>query len=468
MRGAVLSLAHARALQPPQQVLCRCPASLFACYVEHFDQPRQPWQKPERFKYHDSLLEWANVGLHELIQRQCAMQGPSQYASDAQVRTAFCPTLSETKQRRKRRSAGGTHTLQAGADGHGAAPIADAIRARAEARSLRCDVAEQQSAIALLQAERDLQTFCLQRITALDALRRTCRLQFLPVEELAYGALLGSGAFGEVTAADHPTAGALAVKAAAAPGALSASATPAECEEYCARLAVCAGAPETLVWEASFGAALAGCPHVVALCAVVDHAAVKHGAWTLACRRVGDGTTLESLIERFAQSGRNMSCALLLRIADQMLTGLAGVHASGIVHLDLKPSNVLLAKGADGHVVCYVADFGLAVQLDLQGRAALPGERGTPGFVAPELAVGARAAVITAAADVFSYGCTLRCLATLLRNPLQARVRGQPVARYGPHLQALIAACEHPDPAARASLATVGAALRALHAVPGI
>ncbi|KAK9842028.1 hypothetical protein WJX81_004679 [Elliptochloris bilobata] len=286
------------------------------------------------------------------------------------------PTLSETKQRRKQ---------------------AEAMRALAEARSLRCDVAEQESAIALLQAERDLQ------------------------EELAFGALLGSGSFGEVAAAEHPTAGALAVKAAAFPGVLSASATPAGCAQFCARLAACADALETLVWEASFGAALAGCPHAVAPCAIVDHAAVDHGAWTLACRRVGDGSTLDTLIQRFAQSGHYMSSDLLLRIAEQMLTGLAGVHACGIAHLDFKPSNVLVAKGADGHVVCYVADFGLAVQLDLQGRATLPGERGTPGFVAPELAVGARAAVVTAATDVYSYGCTLRCLAMLLRSPLQAQ-----------------------------------------------
>lgn len=68
-----------------------------------------------------------------------------------------------------------------------------------------------------------------------------------------------------------------------------------------------------------------------------------------------------------------------LRVMTAMAQALDYAHDRGVVHLDLKPQNILL----DSHKAPYLADFGLATALDPQGRAANPGS-GTLLYMAPE------------------------------------------------------------------------------------
>lgn len=74
-----------------------------------------------------------------------------------------------------------------------------------------------------------------------------------------------------------------------------------------------------------------------------------------------------------------------LALFDDVLEGLAYVHQQhGIVHRDIKPDNILLTDGPDGHPAAKLADFGLAKALESAGLSGLTrtgAVMGTPAFM---------------------------------------------------------------------------------------
>jgi serine/threonine kinase PknH len=92
-------------------------------------------------------------------------------------------------------------------------------------------------------------------------------------------------------------------------------------------------------------------------------------------------------------------------LAAQLARGLDELHDHGIVHRDVKPSNVLFA--ADGTAA--LSDFGLARASD-STRLTLDGQLlGTPHYLAPELIEGLEA---TPQSDLYALGCVLyECVA---------------------------------------------------------
>jgi Protein kinase domain len=96
-----------------------------------------------------------------------------------------------------------------------------------------------------------------------------------------------------------------------------------------------------------------------------------------------------------------------IEVAAQISEALAHAHGKGIVHRDVKPSNVLLAQHVDaepGAVDVCLLDFGLAQMAEFDTLTALGDIPGTLAYISPERLQGLTA---TAAADVWGVGVLL-------------------------------------------------------------
>ncbi|MBN1121176.1 MAG: extracellular solute-binding protein [Anaerolineae bacterium] len=107
-----------------------------------------------------------------------------------------------------------------------------------------------------------------------------------------------------------------------------------------------------------------------------------------------------SLLERIQACPQGMPLDEVQKIVDQMASALDFAHKRGIIHRDVKPSNVLIDE--DGNA--YLADFGIAKvtgsTLELTGSGIV----GTPGYIAPEMT---RRGGMTSLVDVYALGVTL-------------------------------------------------------------
>ncbi|MBO0803511.1 MAG: serine/threonine protein kinase [Nocardiopsaceae bacterium] len=109
--------------------------------------------------------------------------------------------------------------------------------------------------------------------------------------------------------------------------------------------------------------------------------------------------SLETVLEADGPLSPQRAC----QVGQQLLAALAAAHAAGVMHRDVKPSNVLLADEPDGERAV-LTDFGIA-QFTGDPRLTKTGMvMGSPGFTAPERIRGGTA---TPASDLWSLGATL-------------------------------------------------------------
>src|SRR5919197_6179602 len=160
--------------------------------------------------------------------------------------------------------------------------------------------------------------------------------------------------------------------------------------------------------------------------------------------------------------------AAAIEAAAQVLDGLAHAHARGIVHRDVKPSNVLLAHGEELSV--RLLDFGLAQLAEEESLTATGDVPGTLAYVPPERLAGDRGG---APADVWAVGVMLwEALAgwhpfwngSLLETAKRIDTGAAPLAQARPdlpkHLCALVDRMLALDPEARPSARLLAGELR--------
>jgi serine/threonine protein kinase len=100
-----------------------------------------------------------------------------------------------------------------------------------------------------------------------------------------------------------------------------------------------------------------------------------------------------------------------LTIVAQACLGLASAHAAGVVHRDIKPGNIFVARGDDEKLIVKLIDFGVAkLTADLEGSGSAELTRtgsilGTPMYLSPEQAEGKQS--IDAQSDLWSLGVVL-------------------------------------------------------------
>ena len=133
-----------------------------------------------------------------------------------------------------------------------------------------------------------------------------------------------------------------------------------------------------------------------------------NGTYFLALEFV-DGMDLQDYIEK--QSGERLDIDEALNLLIQATKALDQMHAVGIVHRDVKPSNFLLATSKSGKLIVKLADLGLARSDNDDARLTRDNTTlGTVDYISPEQARDSASADIRS--DLYSLGCTFYVMLT--------------------------------------------------------
>ncbi|NEC48636.1 serine/threonine protein kinase, partial [Actinospica acidiphila] len=150
--------------------------------------------------------------------------------------------------------------------------------------------------------------------------------------------------------------------------------------------------------------------------------------------------------------------AFVCTLLDQLLSGLAAVHAEDVVHRDVKPANVLLEATGRGRPKLRLSDFGIAMRLGEPRLTETDLVVGTPGYLAPEQMMGAEPDF---PADLFAVGLVALYLLEGAKPDAKALIQyfadhGTPGAPQGipEPLWQVVATLLQPDPEARFRTAT--------------
>ncbi|MGH2378844.1 MAG: protein kinase domain-containing protein [Candidatus Limnocylindria bacterium] len=198
-------------------------------------------------------------------------------------------------------------------------------------------------------------------------------------------------------------------------------------------------------------------PHIVQ---VFDFEVAPNGEYVLAMEFL-EGGTLKDRLGHLASEGRDIDPSEAVRIVDEVADALSYAHEQGVVHRDVKPSNVMLTR-KDWAVV---TDFGIARILGATSHTQTGVGIGTPEYMAPEQGLGQH---VDHRADIYSLGVMAYELLTgrlpygadtpmaivlaHIRDPLPLPSAVNP--SIGPAVEKALLRALAKDPAARADSST--------------
>ncbi len=122
-----------------------------------------------------------------------------------------------------------------------------------------------------------------------------------------------------------------------------------------------------------------------------------------------DGIDLQTLVERYGPMHPGRVIKVLLEAAES----LEEAHRAGLVHRDIKPRNIILARMGMQYDFTKVLDFGLVKTTFVEDASIMTLDgvaTGTPAYLPPEIALGE--AKIDGRADLYSLGCVAYFLLT--------------------------------------------------------
>jgi len=205
--------------------------------------------------------------------------------------------------------------------------------------------------------------------------------------------LLGRGGMGEVWRAEHRLI-----------------ARPAAIKLIQPHILGCSNPNETSIVKRRFereaqATAMLSSPHTIHL---YDFGVTEDGAFYYAMELL-HGVDLDTLIDKYGPIPAERVSHFLVAAC----SSLEEAHGSGLVHRDIKPANIYTCRYATEYDFVKVLDFGVVKSReDLTKQTNLTladATAGTPGFMAPEMALGA---AVDGRADIYALGCVAYWLLT--------------------------------------------------------
>ncbi len=167
------------------------------------------------------------------------------------------------------------------------------------------------------------------------------------------------------------------------------------------------------------------------------------------------GTTLSDFIEEKTRLPISQAAGIFIQICDAM----ALAHSQGVLHRDLKSSNIMLTQLDSAQPKAFVLDFGLAKRVEDPGLTRTGKLIGSPRYMSPEHARGEE---LDTRADIYSMGCIMfetltgrppisgeTVLDTIMKQTTElppTLAEKCPDAEFSQAVEAIVATCLEKDP----------------------